>query len=42
MADERGGGDNNVNDNMGNQLQLVPGTSWTHLCADGLLGLFDV
>lgn len=25
MADERGGEDNNVNDNMGNQLQLFPG-----------------
>ena len=26
MADERGGGDNNnVEDNMGNQLQLLPG-----------------
>ncbi|KAK6319238.1 protein cereblon [Coregonus clupeaformis] len=24
MADERGGGDNNINDNMGNQLQLLP------------------
>ncbi|CDQ96950.1 unnamed protein product [Oncorhynchus mykiss] len=24
MADERGAGDNNINDNMGNQLQLLP------------------
>ncbi|KAI3370153.1 hypothetical protein L3Q82_024936 [Scortum barcoo] len=24
MADERGGGEDNINDNMGNQLQLVP------------------
>ncbi|KAM9361162.1 protein cereblon isoform 4-T4 [Symphorus nematophorus] len=24
MADERGGGDDNINDNMGNQLQLLP------------------
>lgn len=26
MAAERGGGDNNLNDEMGNQLQLLPGT----------------
>lgn len=28
MADERGGGEDNINDNMGNQLQLLPGNSW--------------
>lgn len=26
MADERGGGEDNINDDMGNQLQLLPGT----------------
>ncbi|XP_054641015.1 protein cereblon isoform X2 [Dunckerocampus dactyliophorus] len=25
MADDRGGGEDNINDNMGNQLQLLPG-----------------
>ena len=27
MADERAGGEDNINDNMGNQLQLLPGDS---------------
>jgi len=31
MAAERGGGDNDVNDEMGNQLQLLPGTK-CYLC----------
>lgn len=30
MADDRGGGEDNINDNMGNQLQLLPGNSQTH------------
>lgn len=29
MADEIGGGEDNVNDNMGNQLQLLPGNTRT-------------
>lgn len=28
MADEGGGGDNNINNNMGNQLQLLPGKAF--------------
>lgn len=31
MAAERGGGDNDVNDEMGNQLQLLPG-AYSYLC----------
>lgn len=30
MADERGGEDN-INDNMGNQLQLVQGNTWSNV-----------